>query len=131
MPSDSDTERHSPPVLEDAFSSLLNAIRAFNRDRDWGQYHSPKNLAMSLVIEAAELAEIFQWLTEEESARLSAQKQVHAEEEIGDVLIYLLNLADKLGIDPLEAARKKLELNGEKYPVHRSRGSADKYTEFK
>jgi dCTP diphosphatase len=130
MRSDSNTELPIPGN-EDVFNSLLNAIRGFNRDRDWAQYHSPKNLAMSLVIEAAELAEIFQWLTEEESARLSAQKQVHAEEEIGDVLIYLLNLADKLGIDPVDAARKKLELNAEKYPVHKARGSADKYTEFK
>jgi NTP pyrophosphatase (non-canonical NTP hydrolase) len=123
----SGTEESHALTLE----NLIQRIRAFNTDRDWGQYHSPKNLAMSLVIEAAELAEVFQWLTEEESARLTEGKRQHAEEEIGDVFLYLLNLADKLGIDPLEAARKKLELNGEKYPVHRSRGSAEKYTEFK
>ncbi len=111
-------------------NELRDRLRAFNAKRDWDQYHSPKNLATSLVIEAAELAEIFQWLTEEESARLSAENRQHAEEEIGDVFLYLLNLADKLGIDPTEAARKKLKLNGKKYPVHKAKGNADKYTEL-
>ena len=109
---------------------LLTLIQQFNRDREWEQYHSPKNLSTALLIEAAELAEIFQWLSEEESRDLSTDQLKCVDEEIGDVLLYLLNLADKLGIDPLDAARRKLELNGEKYPVHKARGSAKKYTEL-
>lgn len=111
-------------------SGLIERIRAFNEARDWAQFHSPKNLSMSLMIEAAELAEIFQWLTEEESRSLSAEKLVQAGEEIGDVLIYLLNVADKLGIDPVEVATRKMDINEEKYPVDKARGSADKYTEL-
>jgi len=109
---------------------LTDLIRKFNDERDWAQYHSPKNLASSLVIEAAELLEILQWLTEEESSNLDTEKRRKVEEEIGDVLIYLLNLADKLGIDPSEAALQKLKANEEKYPVEKARGSAAKYTEL-
>ncbi len=114
----------------DDLRDLMDAVREFNRERDWERYHSPKNLAIALMVEAAELAEIFQWLTEDESSRLPEEKLRHAEEEIGDVLLYLLSLADKLGVNPMEAARKKLRLNGEKYPVHKARGSAEKYTEL-
>jgi len=110
---------------------LLDRIRNFNKTRDWGQFHSPKNLSISLLIEAAELAEVFQWLTEKESINLSGNKMIQAGEEIGDVLIYLLNLADKLGLDPVDAAYKKLILNEKKYPVEKARGSAEKYTELK
>lgn len=109
---------------------LTALIRKFNDEREWAQYHSPKNLASSLVIEAAELLEIFQWLTEEESADLNNEKRSKVEEEIGDVLIYLLNLADKLGIDPTEVAMRKLKANAKKYPVEKARGSAAKYTEL-
>ena len=96
---------------------LVDQIRAFNAERDWDQYHSPKNLAMSLMIETAELAEHFQWDSTEESRCPPIEKRTAIEEEIGDVLIYLVNLADKLGIDVLDAARKKLETNEQKYPV--------------
>ena len=109
---------------------LLDRIRNFNKARNWGQFHSPKNLSISLLIEAAELAEVFQWLTEEESIHLSGEKKVHAGEEIGDVLMYLINLADKLGLDPVDAAMRKLVLNEKKYPVERAKGRAEKYTEF-
>jgi NTP pyrophosphatase (non-canonical NTP hydrolase) len=109
---------------------LLQQIKKFNDVRDWAQFHSPKNLSMSLMVEAAELAEIFQWLSEEESRSLDADKLAMAEEEIADVLIYLLNIVDKLGIDLLAAASRKLEINEEKYPVDKARGSADKYREF-
>lgn len=110
---------------------LQNKIRTFNRERDWSQYHSPKNLATSVLIEAAELAEIFQWLTEAESRDLNSKAMIEAEDEIADVFIYLLNLADKLGIDPVEASHRKILKNAEKYPVDASRGSRLKYTEFK
>lgn len=96
---------------------LIDKIRKFRQERDWDQYHSPKNLAMALVVEAGELAEHFQWLTEEQSSNLSPDKLAEVQEEIGDVLIYLVNLCDKLGVDPLDAAREKIRKNKEKYPV--------------
>lgn len=112
-------------------SKLMREIREFNSERDWAQYHSPKNLATSVLIEAAELAEIFQWLTENESRGLDEKGIKAAEEEIADVFIYLLNLADKLGIDPVEASHRKILKNAKKYPADTSRGSRLKYTEFK
>jgi len=96
---------------------LIDKIRKFRQERDWDQYHSPKKLAMALVVEAGELAEHFQWLTEEQSSNLSPDKLAEVQEEIGDVLIYLVNLCDKLGVDPLDAAREKIRKNKEKYPV--------------
>ena len=110
--------------------NLIVHIRKFAEERDWEQFHSPKNLSMALTVEAGELMEHMQWLTEEESRNLPTEKKQKVEEEIGDVLIYLLRLADKLGIDPLEAAHKKLKKNALKYPVEEARGNALKYTEF-
>ncbi len=109
---------------------LIEQIKAFNRERDWEKYHSPKNLSMALSVEVAELLEVFQWLTEDESRHLSPAKKQAVEEEIGDVTILLLALAEELGLDILEAARKKLQRNREKYPVHKSRGRAEKYNEL-
>jgi dCTP diphosphatase len=112
-------------------NDLIKKIRTFRQERDWDQYHSPKNLAMALVVEAGELAEHFQWLTEEQSGSLEPDKLAAVQEEIGDVLIYLANLCDKLGIDPIAAAHNKLEKNKRKYPVSRVRGKAYKYSEYK
>lgn len=109
---------------------LIQRIRDFNRERDWEQYHSPKNLAMCLAAEVGELIENFQWLTEQQSRDLPPARRVAVEEEIGDVTLCLLNLADKLGIDVLDAAARKLEQNKAKYPVHKAKGRADKYTEL-
>jgi len=109
---------------------LMEEIKAFNRERDWEQYHSPKNLSMALSVEVAELLEVFQWLTEDQSRRLPDAKKQAVEEEIGDVTILLLALAQELGIDILAAARKKLERNRAKYPVEKSRGRAEKYNEL-
>ena len=106
---------------------LLAEVREFVRERDWGMYHSPKNLSMALSVEASELAEIFQWLTEDQSRSLTPAQKAHAAEEIGDVLIYLVNLADRLDLDPVAAASAKLVLNRIKYPVEKARGSAAKY----
>ena len=109
---------------------LIKKIREFRQERNWDQYHSPKNLVMALIVEAGELAEQFQWLTEEQSSRLQPDKLAQVQEEIGDVLIYLVNLCDKLGIDPMDAAREKLEKNREKYPAAKVRGKYFKYSEY-
>ena len=95
-------------------NDLRDAIRAFSKKRDWEQYHSPKNLAMALSVEASEIVEHFQWLTQEESRNLPIDKLAEVREEIGDVMIYLTELADELGIDPVEAAKAKLRINEEK-----------------
>lgn len=109
---------------------LIKKVRAFARDRDWEQFHSPKNLAMALSVEVAEVVEHFQWLTQEESNRLDPAKINKISEEIGDVLIYLARLADRLGIDPVQAAEEKIRINEKKYPVEKARGLAAKYTEL-
>lgn len=110
---------------------LLESLRKFNEERNWPQYHSPKNLSTSILIEAAELAEVFQWLTEEESRNLSDVDQKRAEEEIADVFLYLLNLSDKLNIDMISAAHSKMILNGKKYPTNECYGSREKYNRLK
>ncbi len=109
---------------------LIRQIREFARERDWEEFHSPKNLAMALSVEVAEIAEHFQWLTQTESNNLDRGKLAEVEEEIADVLIYLTRLADRLGIDPIEAARKKMRINAKKYPVETSKGKAAKYSEI-
>ena len=109
---------------------LRNAIRVFVREREWEQFHSPKNLAMALSVEASEIVEHFQWLTEEQSHNLPPEKLAELRQEIGDVMIYLTELADKLGIDPVEAAKAKVTINGQKYPAELVRGKAHKYTEY-
>jgi NTP pyrophosphatase (non-canonical NTP hydrolase) len=109
---------------------LRDELRAFAAARDWDQFHSPKNLAMALSAEAAELLEIFQWLTEDQSRRVSPAAKAAASDEIADVLLYLIRLGDKLGIDPIAAARRKMAANAEKYPVDKARGTAKKYTEL-
>ena len=108
---------------------LLNQLKEFIHVRDWEQFHAPKNLAMALALEAAEIAEIFQWMTLGESAQLEGEKVERLEQEIGDVMIYLVELAHKFELDPLAAA-KKLLLNNQKYPPEIVRGKAAKYTEY-
>ncbi len=110
--------------------TLRDALRDFARERDWDQFHSPKNLAAALSVEAAELLEHFQWLTEDESRSLSATRLEGVRQEMADVLLYLLRLADKLDVSLLDAAKAKLVLNAEKYPVDKARGSSRKYTEL-
>src|SRR5688572_33168086 len=118
------------PIVPDALSVIRDALRRFAAERDWDQYHSPKNLATALCVEAAELLEHFQWMPEEASKSLSPEQLSKVGEEVADVLIYLIRLADKLDLDLLEAARDKIELNAQKYPIDRSRGSSRKYTEL-
>jgi dCTP diphosphatase len=110
---------------------LRSKITAFIDERDWERFHSPKNLAMALSVEVAEIVEHFQWLTEVQSRNLPPEKLAEVREEIGDVLIYLTELAEKLGIDPVEAAKAKLEINGQKYPAELAKGKASKYTEYR
>ena len=109
---------------------LLEKIIEFRKEREWEQFHSPKNLAMALMVETGELAEHFQWLTQEQSRDLSDEKKEHVKDELGDVLIYLVNLAYQLGIDPLQAALDKLEKNKQKYPAQKVKGKSLKYDEY-
>jgi len=110
---------------------IKHQLREFAEARDWDQFHSPKNLASAISVEAAELLEIFQWLTEESSRTLDVNTRQKVEQEIADVFLYLIRLADKLDIDVMAAATRKINLNGAKYPVQLSKGNAKKYTEFK
>ena len=106
-------------------------ISQFAADRDWDQFHSPKNLSMALAAESGELLEQFQWLTEEQSKNLSSEKLHSIEEELADIQIYLIRLADKLNINLIDAVHKKIEVNERKYPADKVKGSAKKYDEYK
>ena len=116
--------------MTDPLVELRDALRAFAAERDWDQFHSPRNLAAALAVEAAELLEPFQWLTDEQSRELSIEARAAVEHELADVLLYLVRLADKLGVDLEQAARAKIELNAQKYPVETARGSSRKYDEL-
>jgi NTP pyrophosphatase (non-canonical NTP hydrolase) len=109
---------------------LIIKIRNFAQQRDWDQFHSPKNLAMALSVEVAEIVEHFQWLTQAESKSVDAAKLAAIKEEIADVMIYLTQLADRLGIDPVQAAEEKMRINEKKYPVDKVKGIAAKYTDL-
>ncbi|MFV2055202.1 MAG: nucleotide pyrophosphohydrolase [Thiohalomonadales bacterium] len=109
---------------------LQNRLRAFAHERDWDQFHSPKNLSMALIGEAAELLEHFQWLTEEQSRQLPPDKLKEVAFEIADIQIYLIRIADKLGVDIISTVDEKIALNQKKYPVEKVKGSAKKYTEY-
>ena len=109
---------------------LQDAVRQFSVERDWEQFHSPKNLAIAVSVEAAELLEVFQWLTLEQSDRLPEENRVEAKDEIGDVMICLINLCNRLGINPIQAAAEKLEKVKLKYPVEKAKGMASKYSKL-
>lgn len=109
---------------------LRERVRAFVAERDWERFHSPKNLAMALSVEAAELVELFQWLTEEESNAPDPDRRRRVAEEMADVLWFLVRLSDRLNIDLLAAAEAKLAANAAKYPADQVRGSAKKYSEY-
>ena len=109
---------------------LQQRLQAFADQRDWNQFHSPKNLSMALIVEAAELAEHFQWLTQEQSFELPADKLEKVGEEMADIYVYLVRLSAQLGIDLPAAVDRKIALNEEKYPADRVRGSAKKYNEY-
>ena len=109
---------------------LANELREFAAERDWEQFHTPKNIAMALSVECSELLEIFQWLTPEESTNLSSKQMARVEEEVGDVANYLIRLCDLLDLDLVECAIKKIEINRAKYPAEKVRGSSRKYTDY-
>lgn len=106
--------------------SVLSELAEFVDERDWEQFHSPKNLASALSVEAAELLEHFQWLTQAESRDLPPAKRESIAEEVADVQVYLLLLAEKLNIDVFESVKEKIEKNRRKYPANEVRGSAEK-----
>ncbi len=114
----------------DRLDALRERLRGFVRERDWEQFHSPKNLAMAMIVEAAELVEHFQWMTEQESRAISAEKREQVSQEIADTFVYLLRISDVLGIDLIDAAHAKMDLNAKKYPADKVRGSNAKYTEY-
>ena len=113
-----------------SLTHLRDDLRSFTAERDWEQFHTPKNLAAALIVETAELLEHFQWLTPQQSTQLDSASKHKVAQEIADVLIYLTRLADVLGVDPLQAAQQKLVLNAAKYPVTHAKGNSTKYTDL-
>jgi NTP pyrophosphatase (non-canonical NTP hydrolase) len=113
-----------------AIARLRDRLRDFAAARDWDQFHSPKNLAIALSIEAAELLEHFQWVSDKDSLSPSPEKLGKIDEEIADVFLYLIRLADMLNVDLIQVAEKKIDRNAQKYPVEKARGIAKKYTEL-
>jgi len=118
------------PTSPDVLAELRIKLRRFAAERDWDQFHSPKNLAMALSVEAAELLEHFQWLSDAESSALSPETRSKVAAELADVLLYLIRLADKLDVDLAIAASEKLKVNAAKYPADKARGSSKKYSEL-
>ena len=116
--------------MADSLEELRERINAFVQERDWAQFHTPKNLAMAMIVEAAELVEQFQWDTPAESQQLSAEKREAVSDELADTFVYLLRIAEVLDIDLIEAANQKIDLNARKYPVEKARGSNAKYTAY-
>jgi dCTP diphosphatase len=114
----------------ESIEQLRDSLREFSAERDWDQFHSPKNLSMALSVETGELLEHFQWISEAESRALPEQQLAAVGAEMADVFIYLVRLADKLGIDLLGAAASKIELNAQRYPADEFRGSSRKYSEL-
>ncbi len=112
------------------FEDIAIKLREFAEKRDWEQFHNPKNLSSALVVEAAELLEIFQWMTAEESRSPNAATMEKIEEEIADVQIYLVRIADILGVNITSAVEAKLAKNASKYPVEKARGNAKKYNQL-
>jgi dCTP diphosphatase len=114
----------------DPITQLTQQLRKFATERDWDQFHSPKNLAIALSVESGELLEQFQWLTAEQSSNLSENQLAQVRQELADVFLYLVSLSDKLGVDLVAAAFEKLEINAKKYPVDLAKGNAKKYTDL-
>lgn len=120
----------TPEDDTDSLAALRAALAEFAARRDWDQFHSPKNLAMALIAEAAELVEHFQWLSEEQSRSLPSDKLDAVSLELADILIYLIRIADKLGVDLTDAAWRKIAINEHRYPAERVRGDARRAEEY-
>jgi NTP pyrophosphatase (non-canonical NTP hydrolase) len=117
-------------MSNDEFQELKERLRKFAEERDWDQFHSPKNLSMALIAEAAELIEHFQWLSQKESALIQGDKLEAVRMELADIQIYLIRIADKLNVDLLDAVNRKILINEQKYPVDKVKGKHKKYTEY-
>lgn len=109
---------------------LIESLRQFSREREWEQFHSPKNLACALSVEVSEVLEHFQWLPEDQSRVLSPELRAEVSDELADVFLYLLQLSDQLDIDLVKSAQRKLAVNAEKYPVDKAKGKSTKYTKL-
>lgn len=116
--------------MTDSLQALRARVNGFVEERDWAQFHTPKNLAMAMIVEAAELVEQFQWDTPEESQHLTPEKREAVSHELADTFVYLLRIAEILNIDLIAAANQKIDLNALKYPVEKARGSNAKYTKY-
>ena len=114
----------------ETINQLTLQLRDYAEQREWQQFHSPKNLAMALSVEASELVEIFQWLTEAQSYSLTNEQRKQTEHEIADIFLYLLRMADRLDIDLVDAAKQKILVNEQRYPADKVRGSSKKYTAY-
>lgn len=125
----SDTES-AHPLTGDSLEELRRRLAAFAAAREWDQFHSPKNLAMALIAEAAELVEHFQWLTQAQSQALGSERRVQVRLELADILIYLVRIADKLDMDLVRAANDKITINEHRFPVERVRGIAGRGEDF-
>lgn len=117
-------------MSDEYFETLSKRLKKFAIDRDWDQFHAPKNLVMALSVEAAELTEHFQWLTEEQSQNLSKDKLDEVAFEMADIYIYLTRLASKLEVDLPQYVEDKIEINEKRYPVDKVKGSSKKYNEY-
>lgn len=117
-------------MSEPAIEELKQKLKEFAQIRDWEQFHSPKNLAMALSVEAAELLENFQWMTGHQSEKLSPRRQAAVAFELADIFIFLLRISDQLNIDLMEVTKRKMEINDKRYPVEKVKGSSKKYNEY-
>jgi NTP pyrophosphatase (non-canonical NTP hydrolase) len=122
--------RDSDRPMQDSLDTLNQRLKAFAQERDWEQFHSPKNLSMALIAEAAELVEHFQWLSEEQSYQLDSAKRDAVAMEMADILIFLIRCAERLDIDLVQSAWKKIAINESRYPAHRVRGDARRAAEY-
>jgi len=111
-------------------AGLVSQIRKFAQDRDWEQFHNPKDLAVALSIEASELQEIMLWAPTDQSAARVEEKREAVENEVGDIMVYLLRFCDICGIDPINATLAKMKINAERYPIDKAKGNSKKYDEF-
>jgi len=116
--------------MKDSLDELKLKLQRFVEERDWTQFHSPKNLAMAMIVEAAELVEHFQWDTLEESRNLTPEKREQVSHELADTFVYLLRISQVLEIDLIQAANEKIALNAQKYPIEKARGKNNKYTDY-
>jgi dCTP diphosphatase len=117
-------------MMADSLDELRTKVNAFVRERDWDQFHSPKNLAMAMIVEAAEVVEHFQWDTLDESKQMTEERRIQIGHELADTFVYLLRLAEVTGVDLIAASHQKIALNAMKYPVEKCKGSKAKYTDY-